>query len=184
MCILTLLHVESLAGPLRSAGITPLQRYYEPLRLPIEPPRGYGFPHLVDPWPMCQASLERVSQVPGDSVGIRCPLPPRRARPLQAFVASRSVTGFTLSGRAGHSQMRNEAESGSRFRFRLMPLPSKAPTAGSLRQPLSGLHGERTTTMVSTFQLTRTVKLCLTHQIRRFKFQILRLLRNLRITAS
>ena len=117
MCILTLLHVESLAGPLRSAGITPLQRYYEPLRLPIEPPRGYGFPRLVDPWPMCQASLERVSQVPGDSVGIRCPLPPRRARPLQAFVASRSVTGFTLSGRAGHSQMRNEAESGSRFRI-------------------------------------------------------------------
>ena len=44
MCILSLLHVESLAGPLRSAGITPLQRYYEPLRLPIEPPRGYGFP--------------------------------------------------------------------------------------------------------------------------------------------
>ena len=47
MCILTLLHVESLAGPLRSAGITPLQRYYEPLRLPIEPPRGYGFPHSL-----------------------------------------------------------------------------------------------------------------------------------------
>ena len=76
-----------------------------------------GSRRLVDPWPMCQASLERVSQVPGDSVGIRCPLPPRRARPLQAFVASRSVTGFTLSGRAGHSQMRNEAESGSRFRI-------------------------------------------------------------------
>jgi hypothetical protein len=117
MCILTLLHVESLAGPLRSAGITPLQRYYEPLRLPIEPRRSYGFPRLVDPWPTCQVSLERVSQVPDDSVGIRCPLPPRRARPLQAFVASRSVTGFTLSGRAGHSQMRNEAESGSRLRI-------------------------------------------------------------------
>ena len=35
MCILTLLHVESLAGALRSTGVTPLQRYYGPLRLPI-----------------------------------------------------------------------------------------------------------------------------------------------------
>ncbi len=51
------------------------------------------------------------------------------------------------------------------FALRLTPLPSEASTAGSLRQPLGRLHGERTTTMVSTFQLTRTVKLCLTHQI-------------------
>ena len=164
MCILTLLHVESLAGPLRSTGITPLQRYYEPLRLPIEPPRGYGFPRLVDPWPMCQASLERVSQVPGDSVGIRCPLSPRRARPLQAFVASRSVTGFTLSGGLATLKCVTRPNRVHAFALRLMPLPSEAPTAGSLRQPLSRLHGERTTTMVSTFQLTRTVKLCLTHQ--------------------
>ena len=165
MCILTLLHVESLAGPLRSAGITPLQRYYEPLRLPIEPRRSYGFPRLVDPWPTCQASLDRVSQVPGDSVGIRCPLPPRRARPLQAFVASRSVTGFTLSGRAGHLKCVTRPNRVHACALRLTPLPSKAPTAGSLRQPLGRLHGERTTTMVSTFQLTRTVKLCLTHQM-------------------
>jgi len=51
------------------------------------------------------------------------------------------------------------------FALRLTPLPSEASTAGSLRQPLGRLHGERTTTMVSTFQLTRTVKLRLTHQI-------------------
>src|ERR1700689_190265 len=50
------------------------------------------------------------------------------------------------------------------FALRLTPLPSEASTAGSLRQPLGRLHGERTTTMISTFQLTRTVKLCLTHQ--------------------
>jgi hypothetical protein len=42
---------------------------------------------------------------------LRLSPPPRRARPLQAFVGSRSVSGITLSGRAGHSQMRNEAES-------------------------------------------------------------------------
>src|SRR5580700_4318424 len=35
-------------GPFAPRALTPLQRYYEPLRLPIEPKRGYGFPHLVD----------------------------------------------------------------------------------------------------------------------------------------
>ena len=60
-----------------------------------------------------QSPPERVSQVPDDSVGIRCPLSPRRARPLHVFVASRSVTGFTLSGRLATLRLRNEAESGS-----------------------------------------------------------------------
>ena len=93
MCILTLLHVESLAGPLRSAGITPLQRYYEPLRLPIEPRRSYGFPRLVDPWPTCQASLDRVSQVPGDSG--RHPLSP----PTPESPAAAGVRCFTVGDR-------------------------------------------------------------------------------------
>ena len=48
--------------------------------------------------------------------------------------------------------------------LRLTPSPSEAPTAGLLRKPLGQLHGERTSTMVSSFQLTRTVKLRLTHQ--------------------
>jgi hypothetical protein len=51
MWILTLLHAEFLAGPLRSTGVTPLQRYYEPLRPPIKPRRGYLFPSLVDGTP-------------------------------------------------------------------------------------------------------------------------------------
>jgi len=97
--------------------MTPLPRYYEPLRLPIKPRRSYGFPRLVDAWPTRQESLERVSQVPDDSVGIRCPLSPRRARPLHLFVASRSMTGFTPSGRLATLKMFNEAESGSRFRI-------------------------------------------------------------------
>ncbi len=73
------------------------------------------------------------------------------------------------------------------FALRLTPLPSEASTAGSLRQPLGRLHGERTTTMVSTFQLTRTVKLCLTHQmtpispISPIEFKNLWIRRNLRI---
>jgi hypothetical protein len=117
MCILTLLHVESLAGPLRSTGITPLQRYYEPLRLPIKLRCGYGFPRLVDAWPTRPASLQRVSQVPDDSVGIRCPLSPRRARSLHLFVASRSMAGFTPSGRLATLTCLTRPDSGSRFRI-------------------------------------------------------------------
>ena len=115
-------------------------------------------------WPTRQASLARVSQVPDDSVGIRCPLSPRRARPLHLPVASRSMAGFTPSGRLATLNLFNEAESGSPFALRLTPLPSEASTAGLLRQPLGRLQGERATTMVSTLQLTRTVKLRLTHQ--------------------
>ncbi len=37
----------SSAGLLRSTDVTPLHRYYEPLRLPIEPAGGYLFPHAA-----------------------------------------------------------------------------------------------------------------------------------------
>ncbi len=104
-------------GPLRSTGITPLPHYYEPLRLPIEPRRGYGFPRPVDGSPTCELSLERVSQVPDDSVGIRRPLSPRRARPLQTFVASRSMTGFTPSGRLATLTCLTRPNTGSRLRI-------------------------------------------------------------------
>jgi hypothetical protein len=110
-------NAESLAGPLRSTGITPLPHYYEPLRLPIEPRRGYGFPRLVDLSPMGEWSLERVSQVPDDSVDIRRPLSPRRARPLQAFVASRPIAGFTPSGGMATLKCLTRPNTGSRFRI-------------------------------------------------------------------
>ena len=38
---------ESPAGSLRSPGITQVPRYYEPLRLPIQPSVGYLFPSAV-----------------------------------------------------------------------------------------------------------------------------------------
>jgi hypothetical protein len=60
---------------------------------------------------------EQVSQVPDRSVDARCPLPPRRARPLRVLVASRPVSGFTSSGRLATPDLRNEAETGSRFRI-------------------------------------------------------------------
>ncbi len=62
-------------------------------------------------------SLERVSQVPDDSVGIRRPLSPRRARPLQAFVASRSMTGFTPPGGLATLTCLTRPSSGSRLRI-------------------------------------------------------------------
>src|SRR5271165_3647824 len=39
----------------------------------------------------------------------------------------------------------------------------QAPTTGSPRLPLSWLHGERASSMVSTFHLTRSTELHLTH---------------------
>ena len=61
--------------------------------------------------------LERVSQVPDDSVGIRRPLSPRRARPLQAFVASRSMAGFTPPGGLATLTCLTRPNTGSRLRI-------------------------------------------------------------------
>ena len=53
------------AGALRSTGVTPLPRYYGPLRLPTRPDGGYGFPSPVDPRSHPDSrSPGRVSQVP------------------------------------------------------------------------------------------------------------------------
>ena|ERR1700677_4528901 len=60
----------------------------------------------------------QVSQVPDRSVDARCPLSPRRARPLPSLVSSRPVSGFAPSERlATLGKSVNEAESGSRFRI-------------------------------------------------------------------
>src|SRR6185437_4708332 len=86
------------AGLLRSTSITRLHGYYEPLRLPNRSPGRYLFRPGVDHRPTRRWSPARVSQVPDCSVDARCPLSPRRARPLHMFVASRSMAGFTSSG--------------------------------------------------------------------------------------
>ena len=88
------------AGALRSAGVTPLQRYYGPLRLPAWPDGGYGFPSFVDLRSHPDSrSPGRVSQVPDRSFDARRPVSPRGTHPLHLLVASRAVSGFTLSGR-------------------------------------------------------------------------------------
>jgi len=58
-----------------------------------------------------------VSQVSVRSVGIRCPQPPRKVRLLHTLVASQTMAGFAISGRLATFKLRNEAESGSRFRI-------------------------------------------------------------------
>jgi hypothetical protein len=45
----------------------------------------------------------------------------------------------------------------------LTSLPSQAPAGRLPAPPLSRLHGERAISMVSTFQLTRSTRLTLTH---------------------
>jgi hypothetical protein len=91
-------HHDPPAGLLGS-GVTRLHGYYEPLRLPNGPSCSYLFPQGVDLGPTRPGSPARVSQVPDCSVDARCPLSPRGARLLHVFVASRSMTGFTPSGR-------------------------------------------------------------------------------------
>ena len=48
--------------------------------------------------------------------------------------------------------------------LRLVSSRREAPAEGSLPQPPAQLHGERTTTTVSSLQLTRTIRLNLTHR--------------------
>ncbi len=95
----------------------------------------------------------------------RCPLSPLTpGSPTAARVRCFTVDGrLHLFWRAGHSQLRHEAETGS-LALRLASLRSGASSGGLLRRPPGQLHGERTTSMISTFQLTRTIRLRLTHQ--------------------
>ena len=88
------------AGVLRSAGVTPVHRYYGPLRLPAASSDGYLFPTPVARAPCHGAPARgRISQVPRRSFDARRPLPPRVAHPLQMLVASRMMSGFNIFGR-------------------------------------------------------------------------------------
>jgi hypothetical protein len=99
----------SLAGPLRSTGITPLPRYYAPRRLPTRAVRTV----MISRPPLDSRPPGRVSQVPGRSIGTRCPLSPRRVRQEHLPVATLTIAGFTLSGGLATLTLCNEAETGS-----------------------------------------------------------------------
>src|SRR5208283_4522725 len=91
--------------PLRSTGITPLLRYYGPVRLPTSSPPSYAFPNdeLLKGW---------VSQVPRpifrDALSPITPESPAGAS-VQCFPVRCRLHPFR---RTGHSHWCNEAESG------------------------------------------------------------------------
>ena len=111
----------------------------------------------------------QVSQVPDGSVDARCPLSPRGARPLHVLVASRSVSGFTFSGRLATPICVTRPKWVHACALRLTSLSSRASHPGSPRRTPSRLHGERAIPMVNTFQLTRPAKLGLAHRNTRKK---------------
>ena len=80
--------------PLRSTGITPLPRYYEPVRLPAA-----ADVQLWIPAHRCLATPRRVSRGPTSSIDTRPPLTPRAVRCVRTLVASASITGFSTFGR-------------------------------------------------------------------------------------
>jgi len=77
-------------------------------------------------WTMCSSPPEQVSQVPDRPVDARCPLSPRRARPLHMLVNSQSVTGFTLSGRLATLDCVTRPKRVHAFALRLTSSPSRA----------------------------------------------------------
>ncbi len=151
------------AGGLRSPGVTPVPRYYAPLRLPAEPGDGYAFPPPVVLMPcpgaghstgslrfLMDQSTPAVPYHPGSSTAA-C------ARCLAVDVRLRQL------GKVGRSRFRfHEAELDS-LALRLTSSRSQAPTVQLPAPPLSQLHGERAISMVSSFQLTRSTRLTLTH---------------------
>ena len=155
----------NLAGVLRSTGITPLPRYYVPLRLPTRPACGYVFPQAVDLTSSPGFGPPgRVSQVPRSI----CRHPPSSTTPGSPTAALARCLAVDCRlrpfGKVGHSQLLgfNEAESGS-LALRLTSSRSQASTGWLPITSLGRLHGERAIAMVSSFHLTRSPRLLLTH---------------------
>ena len=152
------------AGALCSTGVTPLPRYYSPLRLPTEASDGYVSRHQSHgPTPVGRDSRLGL-QVPRSI----CRHPPSSTTPgspaaarARCFAAGCRLRPFR---KVGHSQLLgfNEAESGS-LALRLTSPRSQASTGRLPITPLGRLHGERAIAMVSSFHLTRSTRLILTH---------------------
>ena len=145
--------------PLRSTDITPLLRYYGPLRLPLRPPDRYVFRPEV--WlTHCPSGPPRFL---GCSVDARRPLSPRRAERLPFLVSSPSVLASSSLADWPLSFLCNEAEPGS-LTLRLTPLSPEAsprritPPCARLTTCLRGIH------MADSFQSARTARLILAHQ--------------------
>jgi len=132
----------------------------------MRPADGYEFPPAVESAARPRrVSPHRVSQVPR----LICRRPPSPLTPEGPAAASARcfTAGIRLHPirRTGRPRSKcNEAETGS-LALRLTPSSHGASTAGSPRQPPDRLHGERASSMVSSFQLTRPARLGLAHLI-------------------
>ena len=130
------------AGLLRSTGITPLPRYYEPRRLPT------GAAHGVMVSPAALGVRPTPPGLPGSSIDLSTPAVsnhPGGVRPLHAPVASRPILGFPTFGSLATPQWCHEAESSS-LALRLTSSPPEASSAGLLRPTLGWLHVKRAIT--------------------------------------
>ena len=147
--------------PLCSTGVTPLPRYYGPLRLPARAAPGYVFPAVR--WSLSLPPC-RVSQVP--RLIFPCALSPTTPEgPLGACPLLPHRCQASSSGRLATSVLRNEAESGS-LALRLACLPPQfRPTHCSDSRPF-GYMLERAIYMVNSFQFTRSARLILAYQRR------------------
>ena len=85
------------AGPLRSTLFPALQRYYESVRLPAVPLAAYAFAAKVGSYPH-----DRVSQVPGQSFGARCPHTPRKVRRRRVLIENVSDGSPPIPWQEGH----------------------------------------------------------------------------------
>jgi hypothetical protein len=77
-------------------------------------------------WTVSSPPPGQVSQVPDRPIDARCPLSPRRARPLHLLVNSRPVTGFTSSGRLATLNSVTRPKRVHAFALRLTSSPSRA----------------------------------------------------------
>ena len=115
-------------------------------------------------WLRVSPSMERVSQVPGRPVRTRRPLSPREARQAHTLIASLATTDFTLSGRLADLQYSVTRLNRVRLRYGSCVRRTGLRPRDCSHSPADYLHGERASTMLTTFQVKRSAKLSLTHQ--------------------
>jgi hypothetical protein len=153
----------SLTGLLGSTGITPLPRYYEPIRLPARPAGGYVFPPAVEAWGLTQPGL------PGSSADLSArAVPNHPGRPGDRFgsltdrrwQASPSLAGWPPPLSVTRPK-RVHLRYGSRVRS------AGLRRRGSLRSPPASLPVERAINRATSFQVARSTRLSLAHQRRK-----------------
>ena len=144
-------------------GRYPLPRYYEPVRLPAAAADTVMLSRVAL-GPHARPCLAGPPRFLDRSVPTRRPLTPRRAQRVHTPVASTLMAGFAILGRVAALTSVHEADSGSLALRLAGSLPEASPT-GSLRRTLGSLPAERAIRRITSFQVTRSARLGLAHQI-------------------